>query len=775
MASSLPVVNAIEELKEANTDNRQRLQKSLRAGLLNVVKSVDSLRAVFEAGNDAQKQFFADQKQAAMEAEQRALEAQVEAQNAGKGNDDKGPTGGFAKFAKGIGKAGLLGGIAALGIGAIAALFGAMEGFDGGKVKENVLNLLSIKDAFDGSMLAFFADGGIFMLAMGGIGLGLAAFGIGQSIAGLGQWVTNDNWSLMIKNNVLELISIKDALGGNLSMLADATVFTAAMGGIGLGLAAFGIGQSLVALGQWVTDDKWATKVKTNVVELLSIKDELGGNIKMLFDGFAFTLAMAGVGTGLAFFGIGSSIAGIGNALSNFGGGEEWGKAIKANVVHLLSIKDELGGNWEMLKASGAFGLSMLGVAGGLAAFGVGSSIAGITSALTNFTGGTAWAQGIKDNVVILLSIKDELGGNWEMLKDSGAFGLAMTGIGYGLAVFGVGAASTGVGMGLAKFSGGELWAQNVKDNVKILMSIKDDLGGSASFIGNSAVFLMSMTGIGAGLAAFGFGSTVANVSEGIAKFTSGENWSQTIKDHVTTLMSITDDVDGDSDSSKAGKFALGMAKIASGLTAFGAGNFVQSLATAGASILDFFFGGDSPFEQVRQIANDADKLEKGAAALDSISGSLDKLAKLKFDGARLRMKELADDLMNSVPALEIAVNGGVVGEGWITSGTQIKGLASPDIMYEEAARNIRMIREALAPMEVAGLSGASAMSRSSEIAGGASGGTTIAAPVIAPTVVGGTTSVNASTTAYAAPSVTRSASSGRNIPRAGSRAAWDF
>lgn len=43
--SNLPVVASIEELQASNTDNRQRLQKSLRAGLLNVVKSVQSLES----------------------------------------------------------------------------------------------------------------------------------------------------------------------------------------------------------------------------------------------------------------------------------------------------------------------------------------------------------------------------------------------------------------------------------------------------------------------------------------------------------------------------------------------------------------------------------------------------------------------------------------------------------------------------------------------------------------------------------------------------------
>ena len=41
--SNLPVVAALGELQESNTDNRQRLQKSLRAGLLNVTNAVKSL------------------------------------------------------------------------------------------------------------------------------------------------------------------------------------------------------------------------------------------------------------------------------------------------------------------------------------------------------------------------------------------------------------------------------------------------------------------------------------------------------------------------------------------------------------------------------------------------------------------------------------------------------------------------------------------------------------------------------------------------------------
>ena len=66
--SNLPVVASIEELQDSNTDNRQRLQKSLRAGLLNVVKSVRSLETT-----------MANIARAQMEQQQLANFAQLEA------------------------------------------------------------------------------------------------------------------------------------------------------------------------------------------------------------------------------------------------------------------------------------------------------------------------------------------------------------------------------------------------------------------------------------------------------------------------------------------------------------------------------------------------------------------------------------------------------------------------------------------------------------------------------------------------------------------------
>jgi hypothetical protein len=70
----LPVVDAVAELQDSNTDNRQRLQKSMRAGLLNVKKSVDSLSGAFERSLIIQGEAQAVLFQSNLEFQERSLE-----------------------------------------------------------------------------------------------------------------------------------------------------------------------------------------------------------------------------------------------------------------------------------------------------------------------------------------------------------------------------------------------------------------------------------------------------------------------------------------------------------------------------------------------------------------------------------------------------------------------------------------------------------------------------------------------------------------------------
>ena len=128
-----------------------------------------------------------------------------------------------------------------------------------------------------------------------------------------------------------------------------------------------------------------------------------------------------------------------------------------------MSISDAVGGKAELLKESGAFGISMLGIAYGLAVFGIGSSVAGIGGAIADFSD-PAWAQGIVDSVTTLLSISSLPG----LLLDTGTFALAMTGIAAGIVAF---SAAEGFAAAVGYFSGGDT-VDNIKTNVEKAMSI---------------------------------------------------------------------------------------------------------------------------------------------------------------------------------------------------------------------------------------------------------------------------------------------------------------
>jgi len=672
------------------TDNRQRLQKSLRAGLLNVVKSVDgmhnTLRDLYEmqkAGWDAQAMQAGLDLEAAREASRggglggggdgdTTINGDVNL-DAGKSNSflgkiGKGITGAIGGLFSGLGVGGgaLLAGAGILAGGA-GYLLTALSDFDADKVKQSVMTLLSIKDEF-GSAGEFFKESGTFFLAMAGIGLGLAAFALGQGLSGLAggmtetlDYFTGGNWAESIKQNVLTLLSIGDAAGGNLSFLTDAAFFAAAMAGLGLGLFFFAIGEGASAVGggmsetlDYFTGGNWAESIKQNVLTLLSIGDAAGGNLSFLTDAAFFAAAMAGLGLGLFFFAIGEGASavggGMGEALDTFSGGN-WAETIKQNVLTLLSIKDEAGGNLSMFIDSAVFAAAMAGIGLGLVAFAVGgvagAAAAGAGEAVDKFTGGN-WAEQIKQNVITLLSIKDSLGGNWEMLKSGGAF-------------------------------------------------------------------FLTMSGIGAGLAAFAFGSGAAGVAEAVNKFASEEDMADRIVRQVKTLLTLTEE--GAVAEEKANIFSRVMGTISSGLMKFAGGKFVAGLADAGTAFLNFLSGSESPIQEMLNVADRAADIFAGADAIDKVGDALNKISGLKFDGSNINMTDFANDLMRAIPAIETAIMGGVVGEGFFSSGTTIKGLASPDIKFEQATKRIKELQMAINPNAMTATTGAEIDVRSSEVA----------------------------------------------------------
>ena len=420
-------------------------------------------------------------------------------------------------------------------------------------------------------------------------------------------------------------------------------------------------------------------KIKSSVKDLLSISDEVGGVGDMFMKGGVFLLTMTGIGLGLAVFGIGSAIAGLSGALTSFLD-PNWAQGIIDNVVILLGLKDKLGGNiLEIMGSTGVFYAVMLGVGMGLAVFGIGSAIAGLAGALNNFMD-PKWATGIVNNVVILLGLQEKLGGGiLKSLGKAGVFLIVMTGVAAGLAVFGVGAA---LAAGLVHFQN-PAFAQGIVDSVITLMKIVPALGGSEAALGKGGAFFLVMTGIGAGLGIFGAGAALAAV---VTKF-ADTDFAQKIVDAVVVLMSVTKKL-GDDPVGQALIFSKAMAAIGAGLMAFAGGSLMGMLASAGESLLSFF-GLKSPFQKIMDIVDAREDLTEGSIAFDRLSTAIQKLGNLSFDGSKLKLKEFAEELKEAVPIIEAAIMGEKPGMIW---GKGLKGLASPEVKYDEAVANIAKI-----------------------------------------------------------------------------------
>jgi hypothetical protein len=528
------------------------------------------------------------------------------------------------------------------------------------------------------------------LLGGAGTGIGLAGAGIGAALLGLSTVIDKIPSADEIKDSVETLLTIGDGYESRAEFFKDGGTLALMLGGLGIGLAAFGVGAAAAGGAQGVLEHfgqgDWPEKVKQNVVTLLSISDELGGNLSLLADGGAFTLAMTGIGIGLGVFGAGSAIAGAAEGLATFTAGDDWSQQIKDHVVTLMSISDELGGSLAFIGDSATFLLAMTGIAAGLAVFGAGSTVAGAAEGLASFTAGDDWSQQIKDHVLTLLSIGDELGGNVSLLADSGTFVAAMTGIGAGLAVFSAGEAAAG----LAQFVTGEDWSQQIVDHVKTLLSIAELPGLGA----DTTRLALALGGIGAGLAAFSIGQGAAGVAEAISKFLSEEDFADKIKRQVETLLSITDDADPE----RAQAFISTMAAISNGLTDFAGGQFVGTLGNAATAILGMF-GVDSPFDQIMDIADKSEDLERGADALVKITDALNSFGDISVSGLDdVDFEEFARKIGEAIPLLEGLANGGVVGGGWF-DGPELdfgEGIFDPSLRIDELVDQINKVRQIL-------------------------------------------------------------------------------
>lgn len=556
----------------------------------------------------------------------------------------------------GLGTGALLGGAGLAGIGA-SELLKTMQDLDATKIRKNVEELLMIGDTVSDNFLL--TDSLALGTALGAIGAGLAAFSIGAGVTAAIDYFTQDSlWAENIVENLNTLFSIGNQKGA-VQLLGESFNLAAALGSIGLGLAAFSAGTGVAAAIDYFTgDSNWAENIVKNVETLL----QLGGtgfinSAKTLAKGLVIGPALGAIGLGIAAFSAGS---GFQTALSYFDGGD-WAQNLVDNVNTLLTLGDDKKLGMVSVLAEGVVFAGAMGAIGaGLVAFSVGS---GVSEAINTFKK-KGWAERVVENVKTLLSInklfEDEK--DTSALKEGGKFFLTMTAIATGLTAFSLGQSA----IGLAQWINDPNWTKQIVDNVDTLLSIADLEGMS---IGNVLKVEGVLGGLGLALAAFGIGGTVAGISEAVNKFASDEDFADRIKRQTQTLLEIPEMM-GDDPVAKSLQLKTVLANVGGALSAFSP-SLKDTLKSVGEGIAGFF-GAESPFDKIMGISENSEQLEKSASSLERINEAISKLGGTP--------EEQTDEFVSSINKISTAVKNFGGEEGfWSKLGASITGFFSKD------------------------------------------------------------------------------------------------
>ena len=413
--------------------------------------------------------------------------------------------------------------------------------------------------AKEGSIGAAFGETGLLVGMLTGLGVGLAAFGVGAGINTVVAKFEDPNnpFAESVKNNVITLMSIAD-LGYDKSSVAGVS---GALLALGLGLISFGTGTAVAAAGAGMdatvekfTGKGFADATVENVTKLLSLADLKFGDAAKV----AGALGMLGVG--LVAFGLGSAVGAAGELLSTgssaagqaagvkaFTEGQSFGERVKTDVGHLLDIMNHPNATFGSVVG---FPLVMGSIGAGLIAFAIGEAAtaasgaaaagtAKIAPGVEMFQKGQSNAERIKKEVEILLSIADKPMG--QLATNITGFVATMTAIGGGLAVFAVGETATAISgfVGGASAGDDDSQAARIKKQVDLLLSI-----GENPNIDKAAVAGTAMKDLGKGLSAFATGEFVgalANAGTAILSFFSGQ---ETPFDKIKALSEDAEDLD---------------------------------------------------------------------------------------------------------------------------------------------------------------------------------------------------------------------------------------
>ena len=583
----------------------------------------------------------------------------------------------------------------------ISAVEAGPKGMGGGSSAE--------KKGGGGGMLGGLLGGGAGG-ALGGF-LGAAGIGVGAATAGLGVLMAGGGFLLeklaefdgeAVKKNILALTDIGDELvaksGSMTQAFKDGGLLVTMLTGLGVGLAAFGVGAGVnAAVEKFAGDTKWAEATKANVSTLLGIAD---------LDYTAASVAgvagaLAALGVGLIAFGAGSAAAsaadGVHATVDKFMDTGGFADNVVSNVTTLMGLADlKIGDVAKVSLALGTLGMGLVLFSAGKAVgsvadlAGAGAQAAGEAAGVKTFMDGGNFGKRVHDEVKSLMAINSLIPSDSGAFAEGGKFIVIMGGLAAGLIAFSIGkaasAAADGLQAGVSHFGDANNagFAERIKSEVDTLLSIAE------TPMTEPVKFAATMTALSAGLAVFAVGEGLTTITGFLGNLTGegGVSNSQRIKNEVDLLLSIGKD--GDVEQAK--KAATAMKDIGVGLSAFASQEFVGSLASAGTAIVSFFSGEETPFEKIKALAADADDLEKSAAAIGSVAVNMAKLTKLTVGRNTINFAEFGQDLKDGVPSIEKAVLGD--DGGWF--GTKIEGLSKNSSAYANAQDNIMKLRQAV-------------------------------------------------------------------------------
>jgi len=183
-------------------------------------------------------------------------------------------------------------------------------------IKQNVAELLSIAD-LEGMSVANVAGVSATMAALGlgllafsaGSATGAAVTGVDEAIK---DFSGNAGFAKSIKDNVETLLSIDTSGGSSLEIAGTMAALAFGLIAFSAGSAtAVAVDGATAAIDKFAGSGNWAENIVSNITTLLSIADLSFGDV------LETTGALGSLGAGLAAFGVGTFFAGVGDAASS--------------------------------------------------------------------------------------------------------------------------------------------------------------------------------------------------------------------------------------------------------------------------------------------------------------------------------------------------------------------------------------------------------------------------------------------------------------------------